>query len=141
MSAVLLTLAAYAGTYQKQLISTAINKMDIAQDVTLLPGIKSKHNFTKLKVGNIAKPFSSTHQPTANALQYTGRALEVQPGKADLLIETEKYRQTYLGESMKPGFNAVDLPFEKYTWDAVIAEFSRELNDITAYFGVYNAAG
>lgn len=142
MSAVKLdALAVYAGTHQKGLIATAVNGMDIANDVTVLPGIKKATQFTKLTVGSLLKPFSSTHQPTADALQYSGRVLEVQVGKADLLINPEDYRQQYLAELMKPGVQTDSLPEEQFTWDQVMKAFAAELNNITAYNGKHNAAG
>ncbi|QCR23086.1 hypothetical protein [Pontibacter sp. SGAir0037] len=134
-------LAAYAGTYQKQLIAQAVNGMDVAQDVTVLPGIKKATQFTKLTVGSILKPFNSTHQPTANALQYSGQILEVKVGKADLLIDTDDYRQIWLSELMKAGVNPNDIPEEKFTWEQVMKAFGAELNNTTAYSGVYNASG
>jgi hypothetical protein len=134
-------LSAYAGQYEKQLFSTLVNGMDVANDITVYPGVKNTIKLTKLTAGGGARPYSATHQPNTSALAYTGRDLEVKIGKLDLLVEPLKYNQTWMSEMMRPGTNPDDLPFAQYVWEQVFKELAAEINNSTAYLGSYNGAG
>jgi hypothetical protein len=130
-------LAAYAGDYEKQLFSTMVNGLDIANDITVMPNIKHKKNLTKLTATANAKPFSTTEE-YAGALKYAPRVLEVRPGKVELLIDLEEYRETWQAEQMGPGSgaNKNNIPFAAYVWDQVFKSLGSEINDRTAYFGI-----
>lgn len=96
---------------------------------------------TKLKVLAGAKPFTDVFEAAGDALEYSGRDLVVRMGKRELLISPTKYRQSWMSEVMKPGVNPEDIPFAEYVWNQVMLELAAEINDSTAYNGVYNAAG
>src|SRR5688572_11906406 len=139
-------IANYAGKYEQRLFSTLVNELDVAKDVTVLPGIKGKYKMTKLRIKNGARPYSPAFQGANNDLQeYTGRDLEVFLGKIEDLLDPEKYRNTWLSEVMQLGVNtegkAPDIPFAEYIWAQYMKTLAAEINDSTAYLGVRNAAG
>lgn len=133
-------LAAYPGTFEKKLFSTLYNSLDLVSDCTLITGVKNKLNMTKLTVGAGVKPYSPTFAVADDDLVYTGRALEVNLAKRELLIEPLKYRTTWMSEVMRPGVNPDDIPFAEYVWSEVMKNIAKEVNDGT-YLGVYNGAG
>jgi hypothetical protein len=127
-------LIGYAGTYQKTLITKLVNGLQVTQDCTLRPNIKSKQNVTKLLVNGDVKPYDGVRDVKA-AISYEPRTLEVFVGQYDVDIETMKARETWLAEVMKPGVNPTDIPFESITWQAVMDDFASKINDNTAWNG------
>jgi hypothetical protein len=130
-------ITSYAANNQKQLISTLINGLDIANDIMVQPNVKNKIPMPKLKVGNGLRPYNGAEQFKINDLKYTDRFLEVQVGKRELRIDPEDYRSTYLAWSTSPGASASkkEIPFAEFMWDQVIKAVQREINDETAYKG------
>ena len=140
-------LAAYAGAYEKKLFSTLVNELDAIKHITVVPDVKNKLNLTKLKAGAGARPYTVGTTARSSDLAYTGRVLEVQPGKRDLEVEPYKYRSTWMSIVLQPGQNPTDIPFAGYVWSQVMKELAAEINDGTVYFGfdkatatVYSAA-
>jgi hypothetical protein len=130
-------LATFPGEYEKELFSTLINSMDIANDITVIPNVKKKLNLTKLRVKKGARPYSGTHEPDSGDLVYTPRVLEVKVGKRDLLIDPEDYRATWMASQVKgSGASKKTIPFEQYVWAEVMKSLGAEINDETAYFGL-----
>lgn len=134
-------LAAYPGQYEKKLFSTLYNGLDVANDCTLVTGVKNKHQLTKLTVGAGVRPYSPTFSVSDDDLEYTGRTLEVNLAKRELQIEPLKYRSTWMSEVMRPGVNPDDIPFAQYVWEQVFGRIAQEVNDNAAYSGTYNASG
>lgn len=134
-------LSAYPGKYEKSLFSTLYNGLDVVKDTTLVTGVKNKLKMTKLTVGAGVKPYSPTFAVSDEDLVYTGRDLEVNLAKRELLIEPLKYRTTWMSEVMKPGTDPMDIPFAQYVWEQVMARIAQEVNDNAIYSGVYNGAG
>lgn len=132
-------ISSYADEHKRTIIATMVNGLDIAQDVEVIPNVKNKIALPKLKVGDGARPYSATHEPKAGQLVYSDRYLEVFPGKRDLLIEVEAFRQKHLAWRTNAGSGANkkfdDMDFAPFTWQEVIKGLQRELNDETAYFG------
>jgi hypothetical protein len=132
------SLAAYPGKFKDELFSTLINGMDIANDVMVEEEVKSKLIFTKLTVGDGYRPFTTTEQIEGDELTYSGTELEVSPGKRELSIDIEKYRGQWM-QYKKKGSGAQadenDIPFAAFTWNEVIKQVAREINNKTAYHG------
>ncbi len=131
-------LTAYAGKFQDEIFSTLINSMDIANDVMVEEEVKSKLIFTKLTVSDGYRPFTSTEEIVGDEYTFSGTELEVQVGKRELSIDIEKYRGQWMqykkrGSGAQDGAN--DIPFAQYTWDQVIKQVAKEINDKTAYHG------
>lgn len=140
-------LVAYAGTHEAELIWTLLNGFDIANDIRVIPQLKSKHNLPKLTVGDGARPYSSTTEFKTGDLQYTDRTLEVRVGKRELLIDIEDYRGSYLEEFLPNGAlgakgqqNQNNIPFAAWTFDKVSKKIAQEINDKTAYNGFLKSA-
>lgn len=135
-------ITSFAANNQKELISTLINGLDIAQDVMVQPGVKNKIPMPKFKVGDGFRPYSGTEEFKVKNLKYTDRFLEVKVGKRELQIDPEDYMGTYLAWVNSPGSSAdkKDIPFAQFMWDQVIKAVQREINDETAYLGFDSSA-
>lgn len=133
-------LAAYAGKYEKKLFSTLRNSLDIANDVTVIPGVKNSLLMTKLKVKAGVRPYRETFDAAADDLQYSGRTLVTHLAKRDISINPLKYRDTWMSEVMADGINEKEIPFAAFVWDQVMKDFADEING-AAYLGTYNASG
>lgn len=135
-------ITSYAAVNQKDLISTMVNGLDIAQDVLVAPNIKNKIPMPKLKVGNGFRPYNGTQEFKVKGLTYTDRFLEVKVGKRELQIDPEDYMTTYLAWVNSPGSAAAkkDIPFAQFMWEQVIKGMQREMNDETAYKGFDGSA-
>lgn len=142
-SAITPAIQQYLGENSADLLMLAYQNMDVWNDVTVLPDVKNKIRLTTLLIDSIVKPYSSTFNPSLGKIKFSPREIGVDVGKADLLLDPEEYRQTYLAEFTKKGVlrGPDDLPFSQYVWEAIFAKFGEELNNSTAYFGVKNAAG
>ncbi len=132
-------ITAYADEHKRDLISTMVNGLDIANDITVIPNVKNKVALTKLTVGDGFRPYSSTHEPKAGQLVFSDRYLETAIGKRDLLIDYRDFKSKHLAWRTRPG-NASnktiqDMDFAAYVWDQVMKGVSREVNDEVSYFG------
>lgn len=132
-------ITAFADEHKRTIISTLVNGMDIAKDITVIPNVKNKIQLTKLRVGDGARPYSATHEPRSGSLVFSDRELATQTGKRDLLIDHRDFKNRHLAWRSRPGNGANknfnDMDFAPYTWDQIIKGLQRELNDETAYFG------
>lgn len=133
----------YVGEKSGELFMLAYQSMDIINDVTFYPDVKNKLILTSFEIDDIVKPFSTTVSATNDVFRFIPRELNVDVAKAELRLQPELYRQTYLAEFMKPGvaIKPEDMPFEQYIWEAFFKKFGEQLNNTTAYFGVKNASG
>jgi hypothetical protein len=135
-------LAAYAGTFEQQLIVALLNGLDVVNDITVDQGIKVKKTLTKLKVKAGARPFTSTFEPLGDELVYTPRVIEVEKGKYELSIDPSIYRDSYLIQFGTPGSNSAakakesDIPFAQFAWQEVIKKLASELNDDVVMEGI-----
>jgi len=130
---------AYADEHKRPLISTLINGLDIANDITVIPNVKNKVALTKLTVGAGFRPYSGTHEPKQGSLVFSDRYLETLVGKRDLLIDVRDFKSKHLAWRTRPGNAAAktinDMDFAPYVWDQIIKGMQRDINDETAYFG------
>jgi hypothetical protein len=124
----------YAGTFSKQLITKLTNGLQVTQDCTLVPNVKVQMNSTKLIVDGEVKPYDGVRDNLAK-ISYEPRALNVYIGQYDVDIDPLKYRETWMGEVMKDGVNPQDIPFESFTWGAVMNDFASKINDNTVWNG------
>lgn len=132
-------ITAYADEHKRDLISTLVNGLDIANDITVIPNVKNKIQLTKVSVGNGFRPHSSTHEPKPGHIVFSDRELATLTGKLDLLIDSKAFKSKHLAWRTSPGNRASktfnDMEFAPYVWDQVIKGLAREMNDETAYFG------
>lgn len=134
-------ITAYADEHKRDLIATLVNGLDIAKDITVIPNVKNKIQLTKLTVGNGFRPYSSVTE-FKKSITYTDRELSTKTGKRELLIDVRDFKNKHLAWRTSPGNRASksfkDMDFAAFTWDQVIKNLQREINDETAYFGFDN---
>ena len=132
-------IADYADEGKKELISTLVNGLDIANDIMVQPNVKNKIPLPKLRVGDGIRPFSSVTEFQSGDWEFTNRFLEVYPAKRELLIDPEKFRNSYLAWRTNAGSGANktfdDYTFARYCWEETLKNIQRELNDEAAYYG------
>lgn len=137
-------ITAYADEHKRDLISTLVNGLDIANDITVIPNVKNKIQLSKVAVGNGFRPYSATHEPKTGHIVFSDRQLEVLVGKVDLLIDSKAFQAKHLAWRTSPGNRASktfnDMDFAPYVWDQVIKGLQREINDETAYYGFDSSA-
>lgn len=133
----------YIGEHAGDLLTLAYQSLDVKDDVTFYPDVKNKLIMTNFEMDDLVKPFSDTFSAPADKFRFVPRELDVKVAKAELTVSPEKYRQTYLAQFMTKGVSRTpeDLPFSQYILETVFKKFGEELNNQTAYGGVYNAAG
>lgn len=135
---------AYADEHKRSLISTLVNGLDIAKDITVIPNVKNKIALTKLSVGNGFRPYSNTTEFKSGALAFSDRYLEVMLGKREILIDVRDFKSKHLAWRTSPGNRASktfqDMEFAPFVWQEVVKGIQRELNDETAYFGFDSSA-
>lgn len=133
----------HIGTHGPELLMLAYQSMDVWNDVTVLPGVKNETTLTSLKTNKMVKPYTGVFAATENAIEFVPNTIGVKVSQTDLLVEPEKYRPTYLAQFMGKGVDRTpeDLPFVAYIMEAIFAQLGEELNDETAWDGVFNAAG
>ena len=127
----------YAHMFKRQLITTLVNGLDVANDIMVLPGIKSSMKLPKIKANAGFRPYSATKEFKSGDLAYTDREIKVQVGKRELQIDPEDFRDTYLSLTLSPGSGASQkkIPFVEYIWSEIINKVKEEINNKTAYFG------
>jgi hypothetical protein len=137
-------ITAYADEHKRDLISTLVNGLDIANDIMVIPNVKNKIALTKVAVGNSFRPYSASHEPKTGSIVYTDRDLETLTGKVDLLLDMKDFKSKHLAWRTSPGNRASktfnDMDFAPFVWDQVIKGLQREMNDETAYFGFAKAS-
>jgi hypothetical protein len=137
-------LIAYGGTFEKKLILQLLLGLTATQDLTLDQNVKGKKNLTKLTTASIMRPYTSTFTATDSSLGYSGRSLQTEVGKGELLIDVMEYRNTWLEQQMQPGVPKADLnviPFAADTWNQVMAKAATDLDLNTVWNGVHNPNG
>lgn len=136
-SADLSEISRYANQFQKKLIATLVNGLDIFSDIMVMPNVKTSMKLPKLTVGDGFRPYSGSTEFQSGDVVYGDRELKVSAGKREILIDPEDYRNTYLSQILSAGSGAREkkIPFAQFLWDQVIKSTQREVNDEVAYFG------
>lgn len=131
----------WIGKNRKSLYRRLYDKMDIANDITLVPNIKDSMILPNLSIENGPGPYTGDFQADGNDLTYGDRTLKVEMFQRDLKIHPRKYRTTYLSEGRRRGEDAKNLtiPFAEYTSQSIIDHNASILNNETAFFGVGKA--
>jgi hypothetical protein len=120
-------LGAYAGKYELALFSTLREKLSILTDYTPVFGVKNTIKLTKLTVKDGIRGYREDFDSADDDLSYSGTDLSTTLLKRDLKINPLKYRSTWMSLVMKPGVNVDDLPFAKYTNEAIMAQIAQEV--------------
>lgn len=131
----------YAEKFQKGLIKIAVTDNEVFQKLDVVAGIKDKFTMTTLRFQRLLRPYKRDWDPATDKVNLTPRTLRVEVGEVMLEEEPMAYRKTYLGHIMKKGVNPADHPFEKDFLEGISRQAASDFNDVTAFWGVRNAAG
>lgn len=138
-------LVAYPGRFRKEIFGQMYKELNLTADgIRVLNNIKNSVVMPRLRIGKGWKPYTGDFVPTPDQLKYSDRTLSVERAQRDIIIDTEKYRLTYLSEqqSGSAGTNsnkAGQLPFEAWTWGELAKEGGQSLS-AALYNGVAKAA-
>lgn len=116
----------YIRDFAPQLLSKAYVGFTSAQLFTPHEGVKGQLILTELTVADLARRYSSTFAPIANAIDFDPRTLLVKKAKVDLAIVPADFESAYLGMFRQKGQNFKDLPFEAFIMDKIMAKLQSE---------------
>src|SRR4051794_37319180 len=114
-------LAAYPGTYQQALIKKLYANFDAAATgISVMPGLKSKTQLTKLLTYDGLKPYTGEFVAQAG-FGYEPRYLEVEQAQRDLFIKPKDYIGTFMEANRGRGENAdnMTIPFQQVLFEAI----------------------
>lgn len=131
----------YAEKYGKGLLKIAVTDNEVFKKLDVVAGVKDKFTMTTLRFQRLLRPYKRDWDPATDKANLTPRTLRVEIGEIMLEEEPMVYRKTYLGHIMKNGVNPADHPFEKDFLEGISRQAASDFNDITAFWGVRNAAG
>lgn len=131
----------YAEKFAPQLLKIAVTDNEIFQKFTPVTGIKDKYTMTTLRFQRLLRPYTRDWDPATDKAKLKPRTGRVEVGEVMLEEEPLSYRKTYLGNIMKKGVNPKDHPFEKDFMEGMSRQAASDFNDVTAFWGVYNAVG
>lgn len=111
-----------------------VNEFDAAsQGIMVMKNIQKPTALTKLSAQGGPRPYRAQDDTTGNGVAFTDRILTVRNSKWDFDIDPEKFLNTYLATNE-------DVPFYQHIIDQVSTEYMAQINDLTAWEGVYNLA-
>ncbi|NQU35923.1 MAG: hypothetical protein HQ521_22055 [Bacteroidetes bacterium] len=131
----------YAEKYGKGLLKIAVTDNEAFQKLDVVAGVKDKFTMTTLRFQRLLRPYKRDWDPATDKANLVPRTLRVEIGEIMLEEEPMAYRKTYLGQVMKKGVNPTDHPFEKDFLEGISRQAASDFNDITAFWGIRNAAG
>lgn len=92
-------------------------------------GVKGKELLTQHVVGSLVRRHSNPFTPVEDAHDFLPRWLEVEAAKIDLQLDPQGMEKSYLGIARAPGFNHLQMPFERYIIDATMEKKNEEMED------------
>jgi hypothetical protein len=117
----------YVQKYYDMLITELFFGFRTSALVTPHEGVKGRELITAMTIGALAKRYSKTFSPTADAINFIPRNLIVAPAKVDLEITPKDFESTYLGMARQPGQKSYDLPYEGQIISGIIAKVAQEM--------------
>ena len=126
-------LNAYAGKYAAKIIAQILMTLTVAQDVTVMDGLKNTVRLPKLSTADFLKPYDGVFAATADALVFGERQLTVSVGQGDLLIEPEQFRYTFLGDQLANGGR--NIPEEQFIFDRIKERVANSINTNIPWIG------
>lgn len=140
MASPVLNLTAFNGDVAQELLTEVVNTLDCAKETKVLTNIPYKVILPKFTASAGARPYR-LQEDFVDTLNGTDRTLEIKRAKMDFLIEPEKFRTTYLQQVRSGLTDPNAIPYENFLMEMQFKKFLAEINDSTAYLGVYNASG
>lgn len=141
----LTALTAYAGTFEKQLMGQLYKELNLQADgIRVLPGISNKTTMPRLRVGKGLKPYTGKFVSSDDQFKYSDRSIMVERVQRDVEIDPEKYRTTYLAESVAASYGSnankeAQIPFAAFMWQEFMKENAQEVVEML-YHGKGKAA-
>jgi hypothetical protein len=138
-------LATALGAYHREHRDIIFNEMlldeDFTQDLEVLDDITDQLPLPNLSLTDLTKPANATtFSPTANALAFNARILQVRGIKVDLQLIPQVLEKTWLGKQ-KRATDPWDMPFEAFIMSYINSKITSEIRLKSLYKGVYNGAG
>lgn len=131
----------YAETHQKELVKIAVTDNEVFKKMDVKSGITDKFTMTTLRFQRLLRPYKRDWDPAKDKANLKPRTLRVELGEIMLEEEPLAYRKSYLGSILKKGVNPADHPFEKDFTEGIARQAASDFNDVTAFWGVRDAAG
>jgi len=128
-------IAGYAGDHKGELFTTMLMGMEAANHLTIQPNVKDQTPLIQLKVTKGLRPYNSKKQ-MESGLEYKNRILKTGLGKKELVIDVQKYRNTYLSKYLGASAHDRKIPFAEFTAEEIVKEFGDEINSDVIYFGL-----
>jgi len=142
ISALNTALGAYFRKDKDVLISEMLLGMGIEDRMEVWDDVKDEVPLPNLGIDDLVKPANNTtFTGTASSLNFGARILKARRWKVDLLLVPGDLEKSWLGSKMKKGTSNVDVPFEQFIMDYIIAKVQENIRLKALYKGVYNAAG
>lgn len=112
-------LQAFVQSYDFNLLGKMFHGFRSAPFITPHANVKGKLILTEMVMGDVVTRWKKTFKPKADAFTFKPRTLSVEAAKIDLQLYPQEFASTYLGHAQRPGFNALDNPFEGYMLEKV----------------------
>lgn len=127
-------LQAFVRTYDFNLLGRMFHGFASGPFLTPHANVKGQLVLTEMVVGDLVRRWKKTFEPTEGAFAFKPRTLTVVPAKIDLELYPQEFASTYLGHAQRPGFNALDNPFEGYMLGKTLDKMKNE-QDVAAWLG------
>lgn len=120
----------YAGQYATQIITSVVNGLDIAGDVTVIRNLRSTRNLTKYKGNKGFRPNNtSIEEPKGKAGSFSNRKITPKTGMKIFHVIPEELRDTFLSEQLSPNAKEYPAGFAQYFWGEQTNVLQAEIND------------
>lgn len=129
-------IAGYAGEYAPKILQQVVQNLDIAQDVTVMTGLKTSETLTKYVANDGLRPYDSdVETPSGQAGSWSKRIIDPRTAMKILKIIPEEYRGTFLARTLAA--NAKDYPggYAEFFWAVQAKKIADEINR-NMYFGL-----
>lgn len=120
----------YAGSHAAEIITSVVNGLDIANDVTVIRNLKAPRNLTKYKGNKGFRPNNtSIEEPKGKAGSFSTRKITPKVGMKIFHVIPEELRETFLSEQLSPNAKEYPAGFAQYFWLEQNQVLQSEIND------------
>lgn len=130
-------IADYAGDHVGDLFATIVNRMNLEQQgITVIQNMQADGQLIKLSIGNGIRPYNGGEQ-YESAISYSKRKLRMGSVKKEILIDTKKYKRTWLAKYQRVGANPPEIPFAEFTLNEAAKKFGSEILGNLVFNGLH----
>lgn len=127
----------YAGDHVGDLFATVVDRMNLEQQgITVIQNMQADGQLIKLTIGNGIRPYNGGEQ-YESAISYSKRRLRMGSVKKEILLDTKKYKGTWLAKYQRVGANPPEIPFAEFTLTEAAKKFGAEIVGSLVYNGVH----